>query len=331
MDPLTEKARTPLAIRAGFALVAVLVVLALGAPPLGHTRGAWPQFLGRFHPVIIHLPIGLLVMVPVLEVIGLLGRRAEARAAAGLVLGFAAAGALAAAFDGWLLAWSGGYQGPVVTRHLWGGVALAAVCLVAARARCSASGGRLLAVPAYVACLLAALAVLVWTGHEGSKLTHGDGFLTETMPPGLRAWLRLPPPVPKPKPAARASKPTLYAAEIAPAFERSCVSCHGPTKAKGGLRLDTYRALMKGGEDGSVIEPWYPKDSELLRRVTLPRDDDDYMPSNGRNPLSAADIRAIARWVAAGASPSEPADASPEQPGFAPGGEAGAPKPTASR
>lgn len=301
------------AIRLGFILVALAAFLALSAPPNGHDHGQIWRFLGRFHPVIVHLPIGLLVMVPVLELAGLVARRGELKAAAGFVLGFAAAGAVISALDGWLLAWSGGYAGPNVIRHMWSGVALAALTLGTWAVRSAFPPSRLRHVFVYWPLLLVTLGVLGWTGHEGGQLTHGPGYLTEYMPARLRAWLRVPPaPAPAPKPAQPSgAKPKFYAARIDPILERSCISCHGPDKRKGGLRLDSYAGIMRGGEDGPVVDPWYPKESEIVRRVTLPPDDDDFMPSDGKHPLSPDEIRTLERWIAAGASPTEPADAAP--------------------
>ncbi len=298
----------------GIALALLAGFLALSSPPDSHGHGRLAQFVGRFHPVLVHLPIGLLLLVPILELAGLFGRRSELRTAAGFVLGLAAASSLIAALDGWLLGWSGGYGGPLVLRHMWGGVALSAVLVAAAILRKSQPPGRIGHVLLYWPVLLGSVALLFWTGHQGGQLSHGDTFLSEFMPATLRSWLRVPePPKPKPAPASRTARPTFYSARIAPILDRSCVSCHNPRKIKGGLRLDTYEQLMRGGDDGSVVEPWYPKDSELLRRVTLPSDDDDFMPNNGKNPLTEAEIRLIERWIAAGASPTEPADANPAQ------------------
>jgi mono/diheme cytochrome c family protein len=162
----------------------------------------------------------------------------------------------------------------------------------------------------YGLLLAAAVGLVVWTGDQGGEITHGTTYLTEYMPASLRAWLRLAPARPKPVSIFPApASATFYAARIAPIFERHCVSCHGPVKVKGGLRLDSYQGLMHGGEDGPVISPWYPRKSDLMRRVTLPPDDDDAMPSGGKKPLSVSEIQLIGEWIAAGASDKEPADA----------------------
>lgn len=79
-----------------------------------------------------------------------------------------------------------------------------------------------------------------------------------------------------------------------------CTKCHGQQKQKGGLRLDTKEAAIKGGEDGPVIAPGKPDVSELIRRIRLGHGDDDVMPPE-KGPMEAKDIATLVKWVAAGA------------------------------
>ncbi len=99
-----------------------------------------------------------------------------------------------------------------------------------------------------------------------------------------------------------AGQPSFYIASIAPIFENRCVVCHDANKQKGKLRLDSYDWIMRGGEDGLVIKPGDPKGSELYRRITLPLDDDDFMPSDGKPPLDRRDVMLIEHWIATGAT-----------------------------
>ena len=286
-------------LRIGWVPVLLLAVLPLLWPPDGNDRAAVAQFVGRFHPLIVHAPIALVALVAALEWAARSPRKSHLRPAAGFVLGIAAVSAVAAALDGWLLAWSGGYRGHTLVRHMWGGIALAAVCAAAWSARRASARS-------YGLWLAAALALMVWTGHEGGRLSHGEGYLTRFMPGRLRAWIGLPAPAAAPSAPAPAAS-SAYAVRIAPLFERSCVSCHGPAKAKGGLRLDTYAGLIRGGEDGPMVVPWDPAKSQLLRRVTLSPDDDDFMPRGGKKPLTAAEAGLVGRWISAGASDRQPA------------------------
>jgi uncharacterized membrane protein len=319
-NPDQTRSRLPAAVTTllGIILWAALVFLAKRLPPDGREHGNLGQFIGRLHPLLVHGPVALLALVPLLELAGLSPRRAQLRAAAGWILALAVIATFAAAFDGWLLAWSGGYRSRDVTRHMWGGVLLAAACFMAARVRPSAAGGR--GIPgAYPIVLALALGLMVWTGHGGGAISHGDGFLTEKMPARLRTWLGVadqPPNAAPPAPAvapivvaaihggsgsADPSNPAFYRLHIAPLFARSCVSCHKPEKHKGGLRMDSYEQLMRGGDDGPALVPGNPGSSEILRRLRLPPGDDDSMPSDGDKPFATEEVQMLERWIAAGA------------------------------
>ena len=80
----------------------------------------------------------------------------------------------------------------------------------------------------------------------------------------------------------------------------SCTKCHGQQKQKGGLRLDTKEAALKGGDDGAVLAPGKPAESELLRRVALAKGHEDAMPPKD-GPLDVRDLETLRKWVAAGA------------------------------
>lgn len=96
-----------------------------------------------------------------------------------------------------------------------------------------------------------------------------------------------------------------YEADIKPMFEKSCVNCHGPKKAKGKLRLDSLPAVLKGGEDGKVVEPGKSADSVLVQNVAHIGDPDDYMPppknKDGIAPLTPEQIGLIRAWIDQGA------------------------------
>jgi mono/diheme cytochrome c family protein len=105
----------------------------------------------------------------------------------------------------------------------------------------------------------------------------------------------------------RASAPaggSFYAKEIHPIFDANCVACHGPEKVEGGLRVDSYELVMKGGQEGVVIIPGRPGDSLLFARVTLPANDKHFMPAEGHPPLKAREITLLRAWIEQGASPS---------------------------
>jgi uncharacterized membrane protein/mono/diheme cytochrome c family protein len=272
------------------ALIAALYGLLIFAPPDGRERASLAQFLGGMHPLAVHLPIALILLVPVLELAG--RRAAHLRDAAGFVLGLALAAAIVTPALGWLLAWSGGFEGALLTHHMWGGVSFAVLCWACwvLRAR---------RVP-YALSLTAAVALVAWTGYRGGQLAHGEDHLTRHMPSALRASLGMPPV--EGESVAHGDSATFYGARVVPILEEHCVLCHGANKRKGGLRLNTYAALLKGGNDGPIVVPGDAAASELVRRIKLPAGSEGAMPAEGKPPLPADDVKLIELWVAAGAS-----------------------------
>ena len=108
--------------------------------------------------------------------------------------------------------------------------------------------------------------------------------------------------------------PSFYTARVAPIFDKHCVVCHGPEKQKAGLRLDSFEHAMRGAKSGEVIAAGKVKESELFRRITLPKDDEEVMPNDGKPLLSPDEIKVIELWLAAGASATEKLSAFPQAP-----------------
>jgi WD40 repeat protein len=104
--------------------------------------------------------------------------------------------------------------------------------------------------------------------------------------------------------AAPASTPS-FTTDVAPILAKNCTGCHSSAAHKGGLALDSYQALMKGGRDGQVI---VPRDADASRLVQMIEGKlDPKMPLEG-DPLGHADIHVIRSWISAGApAPTESA------------------------
>jgi mono/diheme cytochrome c family protein len=252
------------------------------------------QFLGHFHPMLVHLPVGGLVVLGALELLAALPRFRNAAQNRRTILGLVAAGALSAAACGWLLAGGGGYDAQLLYRHRWTGIGVAAACIVTFLL-CGANWLR-----AYRVALLTTLVLLVLAGHFGSELTHGSGFLTLYAPGPLRALLGAParPITSDPAPADANSA---YAQVVQPLLQRRCVSCHGPEKQKGELRLDSLAGLRKGGQDGPVLVAGSAGESLMIRRLLLPIEHDDHMPPEGKPQPTPAEIGLLQWWINAGA------------------------------
>jgi uncharacterized membrane protein len=292
-------------LRLGFLILApILIVTILAAllPPDGNERADWMQFIGRFHPLLVHFPIALFLLVPILEIGGRNPRFAYLRLSVDFVLALATLAALTAALLGWCLGRAGGYSGTLVTQHMWGGISLAIVCWLCwlLRAQLRASG------VSYPIALALGAGLVAWTGYRGGQLSLGPNHLTEHMPNGLRSLLGVE--GKRETPDSRADPNTFYGARIQPIFAAHCITCHGTNKQKGKLRLDSYRALMRGGKDGPVIQTGNIQTSDLFRRISLPAGHDDFMPK-GKQPLSADQLKVIELWIGAGASDTLAVDA----------------------
>ncbi len=92
--------------------------------------------------------------------------------------------------------------------------------------------------------------------------------------------------------------PVDYARDIKPLFAAHCVSCHGPAKAKGGLRLDTFAGVKKGGNAGAVIVPKKAAESWILHALNGTNEAAKMPP---KEPLSKDQIALVTRWIDEGA------------------------------
>lgn len=296
---------------------------------------AWFQFLGRLHPVVLHLPIGLWIGVAALEYGGMVVRRNAPRATVAVLAWFAALGAVVAVVTGWIWALEPGYQTGAVDRHRWFGVAVAGTGLLAA------GFATLRERTAFRLLLLPVLGTLLFAGHLGSEMTHGRNFLFEPFdeerapagpgievpePPGPTAGGQAgegnpdapaagDPATPDPalagSPAsgAGAALPDAgaapaawtFAGHVLPLLAERCGNCHGEEKQKGELALHTREHIERGGEYGPVLVADDPMQSPLLQRLLLPIDHEDHMPPEGKPQPTAAEVALLQAWVAAGA------------------------------
>jgi hypothetical protein len=261
-------------------------------------------FLGHFHPVWVHLPIGILVLLGILEVASGLSRLrpfawlpALGPRQRTLILALGAAAAVVAAGLGWLLSRGGDYDPGLLRTHQWLGFASAGAALL------------LLAVHrlrwAYPAALALALSLLVVAAHAGGQISHGTDYLTGHMPPALGRLLRITVVAPPKPPPVDFKAALVYADVVAPILRDRCVTCHGGAKSSGGLRVDTWEFLARGGKGGAVLRPSAPAAGEFLRRIELPLEDKAHMPPRGKPQLPADDLTLLEWWIAIG-SPHDP-------------------------
>lgn len=251
-------------------------------------------FLGRFHVLAVHLPITLILVVAALEWMTRGGRRPDLKPALGLMWAATAITAIGTVILGYMHFSEGGFTGTTAQAHRALGTTIAVVSVIG-----WIMWSRTRAAPVHharSAVVVLLVALMVVTGHFGGDLTHGQGYLTQYAPNFLRELAGE-------APTSHAT--TLAAADpykdyVAPVLDQRCSECHNSSKQKGGLDMSTYASLMKGGGDGPVIVKGNAKSSDLIRRVSLPQTDDDFMPK-GHDPLTADQIAVFTWWVNAGA------------------------------
>ncbi|MEL6654184.1 MAG: c-type cytochrome domain-containing protein, partial [Bacteroidota bacterium] len=261
-------------------------------------------FLGRFHPLALHLPIGIMSIGLLLEIYARGERQASLRPALSFVWLLAAISAALAAGLGYLLSWEGGYQEEMLDQHKWLGIGLVVVTFgiwLLSRKRQADNTNRLIR-KAYVPLLIVGGVLLGGTGHIGGSLTHGSEYLTQYAPQPIRSLAGLPPK----KIAQQLALADLPSAKVfhdlvQPILESRCVSCHNPEKKKGDLLLHNAEGILRGGEEGKIFVAGMPDQSMIIQRLLLPEDDEEHMPPPGKRPLNDDQIQLLEWWVEQGA------------------------------
>ena len=254
-------------------------------------------FAGRLHPLLVHLPIGMIMLVALLELIAWLPRCGQARASVGFILLLTLPLTVITVICGWLLSLGGGYDESTLAWHKWLGIITALGIIITATYY--RLGQRL----TYLACLFLTTAILGATGHFGGSLTHGNDYLTHYAPGFVKKILGIN--EVKLSPAALVNKDFMqlqvFSGVVLPVLERTCINCHGPQKSKAALRLDSFAAVMKGSENGIIVKPGELTGSVLLKRLRLPSDSDDHMPPNGKPQPTEDEIALLKWWITVGA------------------------------
>jgi len=306
-SPSTDRPSTGPALAVGIPGILILAALPFLQVGDGTSIPKLSLFLGRFHPTLLHLPVALLLLALLLELIRLPRLRGVVPSFPSTVLDsvvwLAALSGFATALAGWLLAHEGGYDAPLLDRHLWSGVAtgIGAFACVMLRSFAKVRPDRAVLQGLATALLVGTCGAMIVAAHAGGSLTHGEGYLTEHAPAPIRLLVGLP--IPRDRsgekltPIAEREAFDGVALRI---FENHCTACHNPGKLKGNLRLDTYEGVLAGGQSGPVVLAGDPGSSELLKRVHLPLEDKEHMPPKGKTPLSDDETAVLAWWIEAG-------------------------------
>jgi len=255
----------------------------------------WLWFLGRFHVLLVHLPIGIIYVTVALELMARRPRFAGLAAAANFLWGAAALTAVITVLLGLAHSTEGGFNPQILARHRALGISVAVLAsglfVLRTRRPHFYHSTQLLTGP--LALILVAAA-----GHYGGDMTHGSTYLFAYAPAPLQRWVGMQTAQARPTSAANAD---VFADVIHPMLILRCSKCHGKSTQKGGLSFATYASLMQGGEDFPAVVPGDLIQSEMYYRITQPRTSKDFMPRDNRTPLTPSQVQIIGWWIKAGA------------------------------
>ena len=240
------------------------------------------QTVGRLHPFLLHLPIGLLLISVTLIFTRRYFEGTSVDQLVDFLLHLTAITASVTTLMGLLLSREGTFSAEQMWLHKWLGVSLSFVCWFLLFFK----GNFRVLRPAG----LVGVVVLVFTGHFGASLTHGEDFV----------WAPMETEEPK---VARVitDSSALFTAAIEPIMESKCYGCHNKKKAKGNLILTSLEGIEKGGKNGALWKANDPGHSLIVEKLTLPLDDDEHMPPKDKAQLTKDEIRFISLWIEKGA------------------------------
>lgn len=254
------------------------------------------ELIGHLHPLLVHLPIGILIFAYAMMILQKF-QKTDFKAAIDLALLLGTVSAIIACIAGLFLAQSGDYETEAIFKHQWTGISTAIF------------GGLTYFLKKYRWLLATATIIcLTLAGHLGGNLTHGEGYFFSTKN-------TISTPIDTTKIAsfdsidttktvnqATVRKSFVYRDKVIPILKTKCYNCHSASKKKGGLRLDTEDFIKKGGKNGQILLAGNPSKSTLFTHLILPEDDDKHMPQKGKTQLTKSEISAIHFWIKKGAS-----------------------------
>jgi len=255
--------------------------------------------ISRLHPLLVHLPIGFIVLGFLLETYVFVRKpKVDLHKAINYTYLAAIAASAMAVVTGLLLANAGKFTPSDLQIHKWLGIAVLIISIIVYLNRTLnlIKSDR----QSYGLSLFLILIVSV-TGHFGGTLTHGPGYLFEKSPIWVKSLVGMD------------SKADFTAIDtdslivfrdiIQPIMDQKCSRCHNQKYPSGGLITTDYSSVLKGGEDLQGVVPRKPYESGLLIRPSLPVEDERFMPPDGRV-LGHSEFAIIEYWIEQGADSS---------------------------
>jgi uncharacterized membrane protein len=245
------------------------------------------EFAGHLHPLIVHLPIGFILLAAVFNILSYFKKYANLKPAVSVTLLIGFISAVLACIFGYVLSLSGDYDPATLVHHKFSGIMLAAISGLLYFVSTERLKKEILIPEKLFSVVLLGLIVLMsYSGHQGASLTHGSDYLTmRTLTQEVRD-----------KPAS-VQTAMIYEDLVGVILQKKCSQCHQGGKQKGNLSVESLQTLLKGGKSGPAVVAGKPNESELYKRVTLDPEHKDFMPADGKPPLTKTEIEIIKWWI----------------------------------
>jgi len=244
------------------------------------------QAVGRMHPLLLHLPIGLLVISFILW----LGKKnidtGSFQKIFILVLQVTAFTAALTALMGFFLSREGGYDENILLKHKVLGITTAILSYTLLLVYRSFPEKNFV----FGTTITLSLAAMVIGSHFGSNLTHGEGFVWQPLKSDKES-----------EEEKITDSSSLFTAAIRPILRSKCFSCHNEKKAKGKLIMTTEEKILEGGKNGPIWKSRDALNSHIIQNINLPEDEKKHMPPKGKPQLSQEQIDLLYAWIQSGA------------------------------
>lgn len=251
--------------------------------------GIYLEWLGKMHPLILHFPIVLGILIGGYFLLVKKNKIDESILRTFLVVNAFISSIVA--ILGIFLSKQGGYDDGLLFAHQWGGIAIAMlnwgfVFLHQLSKRFQNN------YIIRIECSIFYLLVIFIFTHKGAQLTHGVGVIRF---PQRDISEKV-----KDVKIITDSNATLYARAVAPILEQKCVGCHGANKVKGELLLNSPENILKGGKSGTVITADKEKEALMFERIHLDITHKEHMPPDGKVQLTKEEVAILSKWIKAG-------------------------------
>lgn len=247
------------------------------------------EIIAHFHPVLVHLPIGILILAILFHWLSSKEKYTGLTIAIPIAYLCGAITALLSCVTGYLLSGTGEYDETTLNLHQWMGILVAFVAATGYLFARTNNAQQLKWVS------ISLLLLITLTGHLGGTLTHGEGYLWKTGAANKKDSATAI------KTITNAQEAIVYADIIQPMLKQKCYNCHAATKQKGGLRLDSETWILKGGKNGKVLVAGSTDSSDMYKRIIMDPLDEKHMPPKGKSQLTEQERVLLQWWIASGA------------------------------